>query len=91
MGLSEFDAIQSKMEAMRAEMVKAKLTNKRYDTLSEALSIIDPQGRLEPGTPLHNFVTETILSWMDELEPDEVMRKSEIARPIFSYRRLMWQ
>jgi hypothetical protein len=63
-------------------MVKAKFTSERYHTLSEALNIIDPQGRIQPGTVEHNTVTETILSWMDEMEPEEVLRKSENAKLI---------
>ncbi len=69
----------------------AKKTNARYDTLSDALSIIDPQGTLTPGTVEHNTVTETILSWMDTLEHDEVLRMSEITRRMFRYRRHIWQ
>jgi hypothetical protein len=72
-------------------MVMAKMTNARYDTLSDALSIIDPQGTLTPGTVEHNTVTETILSWMDTLEHDEVLRMSEITRRMFRYRRHIWQ
>ena len=67
------------------------MTNARYDTLSEALSIIDPQGTLTPGTVEHNTVTETILSWMDKLEPDEVLRMSKITRRMFRYRQHFWQ
>ena len=69
----------------------SKPTNARYDTLSDALSIIDPQGTLTPGTLEHNTVTETILSWMDTLEPDEVLRMSKITRRMFRYRRHVWQ
>ena len=72
-------------------MVMSKMTNSRYDTLSKALSIIDPQGTLTPGTVEHNTVTETILSWMDKLEPDEVLRMSKITRRMFRYRQLFWQ
>lgn len=72
-------------------MVMAKRTNTRYDTLSEALRIIDPQGTLTPGTVEHNTVTETILSWMDKLEHDEVLRMSETTRRMFRYRRHIWQ
>jgi hypothetical protein len=54
----------------------AKSTNVRYRTLSKALTIIDPQGALMPGTKEHNRVTEMILSWMAEMEPDEVLRMS---------------
>ena len=63
-----------------AEMIKAKPTSERYDTLSEALKILDPQGKIEPGTVEHNTVSETILSWMAEMEPHEVLKKSETAK-----------
>lgn len=61
----------------------AKSTNLRYRTLSTALAIIDPEGMLVPGTREHNWATETILSWMAEMEPDEVFRMTEDARHIF--------
>lgn len=64
-------------------MTKAKLTNQRYDTLAEALEIIDPHGNLIPGTRPHNAMTDTILLWMDELDPDEVLRRSAIVRRLF--------
>ena len=54
--------------------------NARYNTISAALNIIDPEGTFVPGSVEHNWVTGTLLSWMDEMEPDEVMRKSESAR-----------
>ena len=69
----------------------AELTNERYDTLSGALNIIDPEGAFVPGTKEHNWVTGTLLSWMDEMEPDEVLRMSETARNIFRYKRYDWQ
>ncbi len=72
-------------------MVMGKLTNERYETLAEALNIIDPQGTLAAGTEAHNSITETILTWMDTMEPDEVLRKSEIARRMFRYKRHIWQ
>ncbi len=69
----------------------AEPTNERYDTLSEALNIIDPEGAFVPGTKEHNWVTGTLLSWMDEMEPDEVLRMSESARNMFRYKRYAWQ
>ena len=71
-------------------MVMAKSTNPRYNILAEALNIIDPQGFLAAGTETHNAVTEMILSWMDEFEPNEVLRKSEIAGRMFRYKRHLW-
>lgn len=68
----------------------AKLTNNRYETLSEALNIIDPQGVFAPGTAEHNRVTETILSWMAEFDPDEVLRKSETARRLSIFKPHTW-
>ena len=53
-----------------------RATNQRYDTLSGALSIIDPKGALSPGTLEHNRVTAIILAWMAEMESDEVLRRS---------------
>ena len=72
-------------------MIMAKQTNERYDTLSEALNIIDPQGVLTPGTMAHNSVTEKILSWMDELDPNDVLRKSQNSRHIFTSRWHIWK
>ena len=65
--------------------------NDRYNTISAALNIIDPAGAYVPGTIEHNWATETILSWMSKMEPDDVLRKSESARLIFSYKRHAWQ
>ena len=62
----------------------ANSTNIRYETLSNALAIIDPEGILAPGTEEHNRVTETILAWMDAMEPDEVLRMSKKARSLFN-------
>ena len=61
----------------------ARPVNLRYWTLSTAVSIIDPEGLLTPGTKEHNWVTETILSWMSEMKPDEVFQMSKNARDIF--------
>ena len=69
----------------------AKSTNQRYRTLVNALTIIDPEGLLLPGTREHNRITETILSWMDRMEPDEVLRMSEITRHIFKLNKQTWQ
>ena len=55
-------------------------TNKRYQTLSEAIHIIDPMGTLAPGTPEHNRMTEEILAWMEVMEHEEVLRLSQTAR-----------
>ena len=58
----------------------ANQSNVRYNTISAALNIIDPEGTFVPGSVEHNRVTGTLLFWMDEMEHDEVMRKSESAR-----------
>lgn len=55
-------------------------TNKRYETVSEALRIIDPDESLMPGTPEHNKITDMILAWMHEMDSDEVLRMSKVAR-----------
>ena len=68
----------------------ATQTNDRYQTIIEALNIIDPQGVIAPGTMEHNTITETILSWMDELDYDEVLRQSEIARRLSIFERHTW-
>ncbi len=72
-------------------MIMAKPTNKRYDTLSEALNIIDPQGVLTPGTTAHNSVTEKILSWMDEFDPNDVLRMSKKSKHIFNAQWHIWK
>jgi hypothetical protein len=63
-----------------------QLTNKRYATLSDALNAIDPQGFLSPGTPEHNRVTDIILAWMAEMEPDEVVRLSKNSRRLVRFK-----
>jgi hypothetical protein len=68
----------------------AKPTNVRYQTLSKALAIIDPNGVLMPGTEEHNTVTEMILSWMAEMEPDEVLRMSHDRRGILYIEGHSW-
>jgi hypothetical protein len=60
-------------------------TNQRYRTLSSALEIIDPEGLLTPGTKAHNWATETVLSWMAQMEPKEVFRMAENAQNIFKW------
>jgi hypothetical protein len=69
----------------------AEPSNERYDTLSEALDIIDPQGVLKPGTTAHNSVTEKILSWMDEFDPNDVLRMSKNSRHIFISQWHIWK
>ncbi len=68
-------------------MVMANPTSERYNTLSEALNILDSQGKIEPGAVEHNSVTETILSWMAEMESQEVLRKSEAVKLITPFQR----
>ena len=68
-------------------MVMAKHANDKYNTISAALDIIDPEGAIVPGTPEHNWVTEEILSWMAQMDAEGVLKKSEIARRMFSYKR----
>ena len=65
-------------------------TNVRYQTLSKALKIIDPRGELMPGTKEHNTVTEMILSWMAEMEPDEVLRMSHDNRSLLNIEGHSW-
>lgn len=67
-----------------------KSTNSRYETLSEALALIDPEGILAPGTAEHNTVTETILGWMHVMNREEVLRMSAKARRKF-HRKRLWQ
>ena len=69
----------------------AKSTNVRYQTLTRALAIIDPEGVLQPGTRQHNRVTERILAWMEEMGPDEVLRRSMDARDSFIRQGRTWQ
>ncbi len=71
--------------------IMANPSNVRYNTISAALNIIDPDGAFVPGTVEHNWVTGTLLSWMDEMDPDEVLRKSESERRMFSNKRRIWQ
>lgn len=72
-------------------MIMAEHTNDRYNTISAALNIIDPEGAYLPGSMEHNWATEAILAWMDEMDSEEVLRKSEIARRRFRYKRHIWQ
>ena len=71
----------------REVMIMANPINARYNTISAALNIIDPEGTFVPGSVEHNWVTGTLLSWMDEMEPDEVLQKSESARRMFRNKR----
>ena len=71
-------------------MIMATQTNDRYKTILAALNIIDPQGVFAPGTMEHNTITETILSWMEDLGYDEVLRKSETARRLSIFKRYNW-
>jgi hypothetical protein len=72
-------------------MIMDRQTNKRYNTISAALNIIDPEGTYVPGSLEHNWATETILSWMAEMEPEDVLKKSRTARCGFRYKRYIWQ
>ena len=65
----------------------ANKANDRYNTISAALDIIDPEGAFVPGTPEHNWVTEEILSWMAEMDAEGVLKKSKIARQMLCYKR----
>lgn len=64
-----------------------KQTNDRYNTISAALNIIDPEGAYVPGTLEHNWATEEILSWMAEMDADEVLKKCLAARRMLNYKR----
>jgi hypothetical protein len=64
-------------------MVMLMKINDRYSTLSEALNIIDPNGTFVPGSKAHNWLTGSILSWMDEMTHDEVLKKAGSARHLF--------
>ena len=61
-------------------MVMLMKVNDRYSTLSEALDIIDPNDTFVPGSKAHNWLTESILSWMEEMTHDEVLKKAVSAR-----------
>jgi hypothetical protein len=89
--LIDFDPIPLSVDAKTGMLIMAKSTNLRYRTLSKALAIIDPESMLVPGTKEHNWVTETILSWMSEMEPGEVFRMSKEARHIFKREMRTWQ
>ena len=65
-------------------------SNLRYQTISKALTIIDPKGVLIPGTEEHNRVMEMILSWMAEMAPDEVLRMSHDKQGILSIEGHSW-
>jgi len=56
-----------------------KLINNRHDTLSEALNIIDPEGAFVPGSKEYSWLEGSLLTWMDEMEPAEVLRRSATA------------
>jgi hypothetical protein len=67
-------------------MNRTEPTNQRYQTILEALEIIDPAGTLAPGTPEHNRVTDIILAWMAEMEPEEVVRLSKSSRRLVRFK-----
>jgi len=79
------------VDAQTKAMAMAQSTNRRYETLSAALTIIDPEGVLSPGTAEHNRVTEAILSWMDAMEPEDVFRMSKNARRFYRFGKRTWQ
>jgi hypothetical protein len=56
-----------------------KLINNRHNALSEALNIIDPEGAFVPGTKEYSWLEGLLITWMDEMEPAEVLRKSATA------------
>ncbi len=72
-------------------MKMAGHTNERYNTISAALNIIDPEGACVPGSIEHNWATEMILSWMAEMEPDAVLKKSEASKDFFRFKAPTWQ
>jgi hypothetical protein len=71
-------------------MVMAQQTNVRYNTISAALNIIDPEGAFVPGSIEHNWATDKILSWMAEMEPDEVLKRSESIKRMFKNKLHIW-
>jgi hypothetical protein len=70
----------SSVESDGEVIVMLMKINDRYNTLSEAISIIDPSGTLVPGTKEHNWLTESILTWMNEMASEEVLKKAASAR-----------
>ncbi len=72
-------------------MTVAEQANERYNTISAALTIIDPEGACVTGSIEHNWATETILSWMAEMEPEAVLRKSEASKDLFRFKPPTWQ
>lgn len=57
-------------------------TNNRPNTISAALCSIDPQGTYVPMTVEYDWVKGSLLSWINDKEPDEGISKSESARPM---------
>ena len=55
-------------------------SNDRYNTLSAALNILDPEGVIVPGRKEYNWLEGSLLSWMAEMEPDEVLNKAVSVR-----------
>ena len=78
------------VEPKTARTTMVKSINQRYQTLSKALTIIDPKGVLIPGTPEHNRVTEMILAWMAELETGEVFRMCYDSRCLLNIEGHSW-
>ena len=50
--------------------------NDRYNTLSAALNILDPEGVIVPGRKEYNWLEGSLLSLMAEMESDEVLDKA---------------
>ena len=55
-------------------------SNDRYNTLSAALKILDPEGVFVPGTKEYNWIEGSLLSWMAEMEPENVLNNAVSAR-----------
>ncbi len=55
-------------------------SNDRYNTLSAALHILDPEGVFVPGTKEYNWIEGSLLSWMAEMEPENVLNNAVSAR-----------
>jgi hypothetical protein len=54
----------------RGALLAKKLERKIDDTLSKALTLIDPAGTLVPGSRQHNRISSLIREWIDQCGPE---------------------
>lgn len=65
-----FGQVQARLPIPMAKKLEQKIEN---DTLTKALTLIDPSGTLVPGTEEHDSIKDMIRGWIDECGPDHAL------------------